>query len=112
MQRVAARRILRNRIAKGLYGSFLVAMLLAFIPAFQYAAAGASESGFWDYLSLIVSDGAHLSNSWHALALSLAESAPIAGVVSILAIAVGFAYSARKLVVISSGTNGARLAFN
>ncbi len=99
MTRIAKRRAWQRRGAIAAYGGLFVSAVVALIPAWQYAAERAAASGFADYLSLLASDGFQLLGSWHALLLSLAESAPIVGMTAVLATTVAAIYAVRQLVL-------------
>lgn len=79
------RRQAKIRIA---YASFAGAVsLVASIPALQYCISSFTETGFWQYLSLLFSDGGVAIIYWKELLLSLAESLPVLGSAIILALA-------------------------
>ena len=60
--------------------------LAGLVPAFHYAGQELAQSGFYQYLSLLFSDGGVLlANSWREFALSLAESLPLMGITFVLA---------------------------
>ena len=96
MTRIARRRQIRARISMAIHGLFSIGAIIALVPAYQYLSGSASASGFSAYLSLVASDGSLLAHSWQAFALTLAESAPIAGCVLVLGILITLAYGATK----------------
>jgi hypothetical protein len=96
MSRVAERRATRARIWAIFHGLLSIAAIVALIPAYQYLADSAASSGFSAYLSLMASDGSSLLHSWRAFGLTLAESAPFAGIVLVLGALLVLAYGARK----------------
>ena len=55
-----------------------------------------SQSGFYDYLSLVMSDGATLTTYWKEFALSLVESLPLIGLITLFAIIAMFIWSGTK----------------
>ncbi len=67
-------------------GFFTLASLLALVPAVQYALQGFSQSGFYNYFSLLFSDGLTLLTYWKEFSLSLAESFPLTEMVVFLSI--------------------------
>ena len=58
--------------------------LFTLLSSVSYFANEFSQSGFYQYLRLIFSDGGSLFPYWKELSLSLAESLPIIGTVTIL----------------------------
>ena len=52
--------------------------------AFQYAAQEVAQSGFYQYLSVALSDGGVAITYWKELSMLLAESAPILGTAVLL----------------------------
>lgn len=56
------------------------------------------QTGFYEYLSLIFSDSSVLSTYWKEYTLSLIESLPLVGLISLLAIAIVFVWSSAKAV--------------
>ena len=99
MERIARRRVSQKRWSIVTYSGLFLAAIGLLVPAWQYALERAAASGFADYLSLLTSDGFQLLGSWHALLLSLAESAPVLGLVAVLATAVAAIYSVRQLIL-------------
>ena len=89
---------MKARIAASLYGFAGLCGIVLIVPAFQYMAIGASQSGFLDYVSLATSDWANLAGSWKLLLMSLAESVPIVGSVLVLSALFVLVYSIKKLV--------------
>ena len=55
-----------------------------------------SQTGFYDYLSLVMSDGATLTTYWKEFALSLMESLPLVGLITLFAIIAMFIWSGTK----------------
>lgn len=53
--------------------------LVAIFPAIQYLIGQFIQSGFYQYLSLIFSDGGAVIKYWKEISISLAESLPILG---------------------------------
>ncbi len=99
MRHITQRRLARDRAKTGVYGFFLICAVLALGPAVELLVVRAASSGFSAYVSLIISDGSHLSGSWNALALSLVESAPLAGFILTLCVLIAAAYCAREFSV-------------
>lgn len=97
MHKIARRRLARARLAIALHGTFVVAAIAVIAPLVRALAAAASQSGFTDYVSLAISDGARLAGSWYPLALSLVESAPLIWIAAVVAALFVCAYSGRKV---------------
>lgn len=97
MRKIARRRLIRARAAFALHGSLIIVTLALALPLARWVAAAAASSGFTEYVSLIVSDGARLTGSWYPLALSLAESAPLLGIACALLALVVFLDSLRRM---------------
>ncbi|MDE2037845.1 MAG: hypothetical protein KGI69_01305 [Patescibacteria group bacterium] len=95
MVRIARKRVQRARALATLHIALIAGALSAFVPAIRYLAERASASGFGEYVSLMFSDGGSLSSTWKVLALSIAESAPVASSAAVIALALVIAYSVR-----------------
>lgn len=65
-------------------GVISLASVIAMIPAFNYLWQEFFASGFYQYLSVLFLDGNTIFSYWKELALSLAESLPILGLVLFL----------------------------
>lgn len=96
--RIARLEIRRFRMRLSLYGSLVVAAVVAFVPVVRYFIAAANESGFFQYLSLITSDGQFLLAHWSDFARTIADSAPVMGMTGLVGIALIFVYSIGRLV--------------
>ncbi|MBI3442288.1 MAG: hypothetical protein HY007_00765 [Candidatus Sungbacteria bacterium] len=78
------RRHARMRLA--VWTSGMAGAGAALAPAVRYAGQEFSRSGFYEYFSLLFSDGGVLLlNSWREFALLLAESLPLMSVTLVLA---------------------------
>jgi hypothetical protein len=66
--------------------SVLFASLIGLVPAFQILLSGLAHSGFYEYFSLIFSDGGSMITYWKELSLSLAESLPVMSIVFALSL--------------------------
>jgi len=69
--------------------AFAIAACASFVtlfPAFRYAADGFTQSGFYQYLSLVFTDGVSLLPYWKEFALSLAESFPVIPITAFLTV--------------------------
>lgn len=98
MARIAARRLVRAKIAAFAHGFLILAAVISFVPAYQYVVARGASSGFFEYLSLIVSDGSAVLGYWKEFALTIAESVPLLGIGSIIGLIMVVAYSVKKVV--------------
>jgi hypothetical protein len=85
MARVARRRLILARLSAAGYGLLACACGGLLLLAASYTASIAAETGFSQYLSLVISNGADLAGSWSSLMLSVVESAPVMGALALLA---------------------------
>lgn len=97
MQRISHRRLAKARLAATLYGVTTILGIVLVVPAVSYTISLAEQSGFMNYLSLIVSDSAAMASAWKPFILSVLESAPVVGTVLVLASVLVFGYSLMKL---------------
>ena len=72
---------------------FFAGSAAAFLPVLRIAAAEFSESGFLEFMSLLVSDSGVILVSWQNFLLALAETLPAASLALLLAVAVIFLQS-------------------
>ncbi|MEK7576311.1 MAG: hypothetical protein AAB482_01315 [Patescibacteria group bacterium] len=84
LARIARARLRAARIRLGFLSMTIVGSLAALIPALQYTLQEFTQSGFYQYLSLVLSDGGTLFAHWHEYILTLAESLPLAGITLML----------------------------
>lgn len=97
--RIVRARIVRNRVRISLHGAVAAGSVVMFVTALQYTSAEASQSGFYDYVSLLVSDGKYLVSSWKEISVTILESAPV----------MGAAFSLGALIVLTNAVRrGAR----
>ena len=96
------RRSTRTRLA--FLGALATASFVAMIPSFQYLAQEFSQTGIYQYLSLIFSDGSIVIASWKEFSLLLAESLPLVEITIFLATVFTFLISV-KLAVKNVGLN-------
>lgn len=78
-----------SRTAKNKSLFFGVTSLLsvaALVPAIQFTIQEFSQSAFYSYLSLAISDGDLIIKYWKEFSLSLVESAPLLGITLMLAV--------------------------
>ena len=98
MERIALARQRAARIRTGLFGILAVVSGIALVPASQYAAEQFYASGFYDYLSLIISDRGFVFTYWQQFSFSLLESLPSLALLLLLPIAFALVYSLRRVV--------------
>ncbi|MBP6858247.1 MAG: hypothetical protein KBC33_00230 [Candidatus Pacebacteria bacterium] len=77
--RIVRARVMRNRARISFHGIVATGSIVMFITALQYTSAEASQSGFYDYASLLISDGKYLISSWKEVSVTMLESAPVMG---------------------------------
>ncbi len=68
------------------------------VPALEYAADQFYTSGFYDYLSLVLSDHSLVLTYWREFGLSLVESLPSLAILVLLPIVAALAWSLVRLV--------------
>ena len=66
------------------HGSIFLAAFCAFVPAVYYIITSSAQSGFGQYLSLILSDSSYVLENWKQFTLSTISSLPIMSVIAIL----------------------------
>jgi hypothetical protein len=96
LSRIQHARLVRARLHAILHGSLIIIAVIAFIPAIINLITSASRSGFSSYISLAMSDGGSMLNSWQAFALSIIETAPLLEIGIILGLLLVFANSLRR----------------
>lgn len=67
-------------------------------PSLNLLWRGARNSGFLDYLSLVIDSSAYVAGTWKGLILSLAESLPAIEIASVVAILIVIIYSAKHMI--------------
>ena len=87
MKRVERSRIIRARISTAMNGLVAILSLAAFVPAI----------GFFTYASLLVSDTGSVAHSWNTFLVSIADSAPLMGIIAVVTVVLVLAASARSL---------------
>lgn len=78
------KRFARTRLV--FFGALALASVIAFIPALKYLINDFSNSGFYQYLSLIFSDSEVILASWREFSLSLAESLPFLSIAALFSV--------------------------
>ena len=98
MVRIQKRRITHARLVAWTNGTIAILSLAAIAPAVGYLMNSANQSGFFEYSSLLISDTSTVMHSWSTFAISIADSAPIVGIIAVIATIFILAASARSLV--------------
>ncbi|MFA5831017.1 MAG: hypothetical protein WC878_04280 [Candidatus Paceibacterota bacterium] len=75
--RVDRDRMRAARIRLALFGAMSFVSFIALFPALQYAARGFYQSGSYEYLSLLFSDGTALLPYWKEFFFTILESMPV-----------------------------------
>jgi hypothetical protein len=78
-------------------GLVAILSLAAFVPAIGYLMGTASQTGFFTYASLLVSDTGSVAHSWNTFLVSIADSAPLMGIIAVVTVVLVLAASARSL---------------
>ena len=97
MRKIEDRRLAQARFLAWMSGTVGILCLAGFVPAVEYFASSASRSGFFEYASLLISDTGSIMRSWQVFIVSMADSAPIAGIIAVTALVFVLAASARSL---------------
>ena len=90
---IIERQTMRIRLA--LFGIFSIASFGAIVLALQYTLQEFTRSGFYQYFSLLLSDGGTIFVYWKEFAFLLAESLPVFGVILLLSSTVVFLFLLR-----------------
>jgi len=77
-------------------GTLSLASLFGLVKSGIFLWQSFSETGFYQYASLIFSDGSILKNYWKEFAFSLVESLPLLALTSVLLISAIFIWSSAK----------------
>jgi hypothetical protein len=94
-----------------LHITLVVGAVLVFIPAIGFWRQDIANSGFFQYLSLLVSDSSYVASHGKDFVLSVADSLPVSAGIIMLALVVILANSLRRasLYLVSWGTHRERL---
>jgi len=84
--RVEKDRVRGAQIRLALFGVASFASFAALFPAFQYAGQAFYQSGSYEYLSLIFSEGTALLPYWKEFLFTIAESLPIIEIATVLVV--------------------------
>lgn len=93
---LARRRAAQMRTA--LFGLLALVSTAALVQVVQYAAGQFYASGFYDYLTLILSDHTLVLTYWREFGLSLIESLPSVAILLLLPITAALLWSLVRLV--------------
>lgn len=80
-----------------LFSITLVVSIIGFIPAFRMLSDDLSQSGFFNFFSLIFSDFSTVASYWKSFALILLETLPAISLALFLAVVLTFLQSIRSL---------------
>ena len=86
MLRIETYEVSRLRRRAFIQGILVAVTLILAVPAIQYLAASAAQSGFGEYFSLVFSDGNYVLSNFRDFMLILADSLPATGTIAILAV--------------------------
>ena len=99
-----------TRIKLYLFSSAGLLSILGFIPALKALFDGFTQSGFYEYFSLVFSSGSNLFSYWKELGLSLIESLPVLNIIFTFSLVFIFLLSIRY--VIKQIINQGQLSFS
>src|SRR3990167_8949977 len=66
--------VVQARIKASSYGLLSLVSVVCLVPLIRYAFTEAAHSGFYDYLSLLISDTGYFIQNWKITIASVAES--------------------------------------
>jgi len=98
LARVGLARRRAAQLRAGVFGVVVLTSGSLLVPIVQYTAGQFYASGFYDYLSLAMSDHALVTTYWREFGLSLIESLPSLALLLMLPIAAALAWSLVRLV--------------
>ena len=93
----------RVRIQTLVHGTFSVAIVGACIPAFTYLATNATNSGFFQYISLFTTDSTYVISHAKDVILSIADSLPVFESIMSTSLVIAGIYSLKLLTRDISG---------
>ncbi len=85
------------RVSMILFSSMALISGAALVPAISYVLREFYASGFYDYLSLLISDHNVVFSSWQTFSLLLLESLPSLAILILLVCVVAFIWSASRV---------------
>lgn len=98
LQRIEFERRRAARFRLTFFALTALASFMALIPALQYLAADFYQSGFYQYVSIIFSDGSLTLTYWKDFTLLLADSFPVTATGLVLASLLIFLGSLRAMI--------------
>ncbi len=98
MARIDAAERRAARIATAVFGFVALASAAALVPVAQYTLQQFYASGFYDYLSLALSDHSLALTYWREFGLSLVESLPSLALLMLIPVAGVLLWSLRRVV--------------
>jgi hypothetical protein len=97
MQNIEKNRVFHAKFSAAMNGVLAILSLAAFVPAIGYLMGTASQTGFFTYASLLISDTGSVAHSWNTFLVSIADSAPLMGIMAVITVILVLAISARSL---------------
>lgn len=91
----------RNRIRLITHSILSLVTFIALIPAVRYLLINLSESGFYSYFSLLISDSKYALIYFGDFIMSLTNSWPILASIIVLLITIALINSIRKIIIYS-----------
>lgn len=86
----------RSRRKAYSFGALALVALVALVPAIQYAFSQIAQSGFYEYVSLFVSDSGYVFTHLREVMMTIIESMPLTGITFTLAALLVTTYALRK----------------
>ena len=105
LSRVAFARRRQARIRAATFGLLALAFGAALVPLLGYAATELYTSGFYEYASLLFSNGGFVFASWREVGLLLVESVPSIALLLVASATITLVFLVRRVVL------SARVAF-
>lgn len=94
--RIHRARVMQARRHAAIHGVLVIGCLIMIVPIVTSGLDQAAQSGLYDYVSLVLSDGTYLLANWRQTVLSLLESVPIMSVILSMGIVLILANSVRR----------------
>lgn len=98
MARIDTARRRAAQMRAGLFGMVALLSGALLVPALEYTMSQLYASGFYDYLSLILSDHSLVLTYWREFGLSLIESLPSLALLLLLPTIVALVWSLARLI--------------
>lgn len=98
LSRVAYAKRRAARIRTVLFGVLALTCAVLLVPVLQYAAEQFYASGFYNYLTLIISDRGFVFTYWQQFTLSLLESLPSLALLLVIPVVGALMYSLHRIV--------------